>query len=172
MSVELHKQRAASSVACAVITVSDTRYADSDGSGKEICGRLETAGHRVVSYRIIPDDPERISAALRALTGDVAIDAVITSGGTGVAPRDNTFDVLERLLTRKLDGFGELFRSLSYAEIGSAAMLSRALGGLVGTTLVFSLPGSTAACRLGMEKLIVPELGHAAALANPNKWSC
>ncbi|RMF23021.1 MAG: MogA/MoaB family molybdenum cofactor biosynthesis protein [Deltaproteobacteria bacterium] len=170
MSVEEHKKEAAQSVACAVLTISDTRTLDDDASGEEIRKWLEDAGHRVAARRIIPDDVERISGALRALANDVTIDAVITSGGTGIAPRDNTHDVLEQLLTRRLDGFGELFRAISYEKIGSAAMLSRAIGGLIGTTVVFSLPGSPDACRLAMEKLIVPELGHLVALAHPNKW--
>lgn len=170
MSVEQHRREAAEGVACAVLTISDSRTLEDDRSGAEIGRRIEEAGHRVAARRVIPDDVGRISGALRALATDVTIDAVITNGGTGVAPRDNTHDVLEQLLTRRLEGFGELFRMLSYEKVGSAAMLSRAIGGLIGTTVVFALPGSPDACRLAMEKLIVPELGHLVALANPNKW--
>ncbi len=170
MSVEEHRQFEAKGVSCAVLTISDSRTAETDTSGDEIRRRLEEAGHNVASSRIIADDPDRISAAFRALANDVAIDAVVTTGGTGISPRDNTYDVLEQLLTKRLEGFGELFRWLSYQQIGSAAMLSRAIGGLIGTTVVFALPGSTEGCALAMEKLVIPELGHLVALANPNKW--
>ncbi|HXI03112.1 MAG TPA: MogA/MoaB family molybdenum cofactor biosynthesis protein, partial [Candidatus Saccharimonadales bacterium] len=142
------------------MTVSDTRTSGDDVSGREIRDRLEAAGHRVADYRIVPDDV----AAVRRLVTDLAatrgIDAILLSGGTGVAPRDGTFEAVSALLDRRLDGFGEIFRSLSYAEIGSRAMLSRAVAGLVGRTALFSMPGSPAAVRLAMEKLIVPELVH------------
>ena len=155
-----HESSAAQGISCAVVTVSDTRTPGDDVSGREIRDRLEAAGHRVADYRIVPDDV----AAVRRLVTDLAatrgIDAILLSGGTGVAPRDGTFEAVSALLDRRLDGFGEIFRSLSYAEIGSRAMLSRAVAGLVGRTALFSMPGSPAAVRLAMEKLIVPELVH------------
>ncbi len=146
----------------AVITVSDTRTTDDDSSGAEIIGILEGRGHRLAAYEIVPDDGARVvEAVARAAAG---ADAVILSGGTGIAPRDNTYEAVCGLLDKRLDGFGELFRMLSYREIGAAAMASRALGGVMGTTVVFALPGSTAACRLGTEELIAPELGHLTGL--------
>lgn len=152
-------------VHCAIVTVSDTRTAADDTSGAEIRARLEAAGHRVVDYTIVRDEPAEVRALVASYADRDDVDAVILSGGTGVAARDTTFEAVSSLLSKRLDGFGELFRALSYAEIGAAAMLSRAVAGLAGTTVVFSMPGSTAACRLAMEKLIVPQLGHVVALA-------
>ncbi len=162
-----HRKDDRRSVACAVITVSDTRTQDNDGSGSEIRRRLEEAGHRVAAYAIVPDEPDLVAAELRRLADDGAIEAVILNGGTGVAPRDNTYEAVCSVLTKPIDGFGELFRMLSWEEVGAMAMISRAVAGLVGTTAVFSVPGSTAACRLAMDKLIVPSLGHVVGLAAP-----
>ncbi len=169
MSVERHHRQAPASVTCAVLTVSDTRTLETDESGSLIVEALKTAGHKVAIRHIVADESERIAAAVRMLADDVLIDAVIVTGGTGIAPRDRTYEAVGAQLTTTIDGFGELFRMLSYQEVGAAAMLSRAVAGLVGTTVVFVLPGSTAACKLAMERLILPELTHAVALANPHR---
>jgi molybdenum cofactor biosynthesis protein B len=169
MSVKEHKKSAPRSVACAVLTVSDTRTADTDESGALIRALLERAGHRVTMSHIVPDDGERIVSLVRMMSTDAANDAIIVTGGTGLAPRDTTYEAVSRLFTRRIDGFGELFRFLSFQEIGAAAMLSRAVAGLIGTTVVFALPGSTSGVRLGLEKLILPELSHAVSLASPTR---
>ena len=145
---------------CLVITVSDSRTPETDRSGDKMAELLLGGGHLVTERILIPDEPDQIRSALKGALKNPEIDAVLTNGGTGIAPRDLTTDVVAELLDQPLDGFGELFRSLSFAEIGSAAMLSRAIGGIAGKTLVFSLPGSTKAVDLGMSKLVVPELGH------------
>jgi molybdenum cofactor biosynthesis protein B len=160
-----HRRDAAVSVPTAVITVSDTRTPETDRGGDTVAELLESAGHPVVSRQIVPDDPERIAAALEAQLGSDLARAVIFTGGTGVAPRDVTPESVEPLLERVVPGFGELFRTLSYEDIGSAALLSRALAGLARGRVVFVLPGSRGAVRLAMEKLILPEIGHLAAEA-------
>jgi molybdenum cofactor biosynthesis protein B len=170
VSVKAHQHSAPRRVSCAVLVVSDTRTSESDGSGALIRRCVEGAGHDVAVQRIIPDDGERIAFFVRSFADDSTVDAVIVTGGTGLAPRDNTTDAVTELFTRKIDGFGELFRVLSYQEIGPAAMLSRAVAGLINDTLLFALPGSPAACELALQKLILPELGHAVLLANPRKW--
>ena len=143
-----------------MLTVSDTRNPGTDTSGQRIKALLEAAGHRVVAYGILPDEADRIGARLDELVGDPAVEAVIVTGGTGLAPRDTTYEVIAGRLEKRIDGFGELFRMLSYQEIGPAAMLSRAVAGVAGGTIIASLPGSTAAVELAMQKLLVPELGH------------
>ncbi len=160
-----HRKSAIGSVTTAVISVTDTRTSESDTGGALVVSLLEKAGHSVASREIVPDDPERIEAALGAALSEPATRAVILTGGTGVAPRDVTPDSVEPLLDRELPGFGELFRWLSYQEIGAAALLSRALAGMAEGRVVFVLPGSRAAVRLAMEKLILPELGHLVAEA-------
>ncbi len=165
MGVHEHKGASARKVACAVVTISDTRTPESDDSGARVRALLEEAGHVVVSTQIIPDDREGIVACARQLAS-AAADAVVMTGGTGISPRDNTYEALNSILTRRIDGFGELFRYLSFEQIGAAAMLSRALAGVVDTTVFFALPGSTAACVLALERLILPELGHAVWLAS------
>lgn len=158
--VQEHRGQAPVSIACAVVTISDTRTPATDKSGTLIVEFLQGAGHRVVDRQIVPDEPDKISPLLMqyGLQGDV--DAVLLTGGTGISPRDRTFETICALLTKPLPGYGELFRVLSYQEIGAAAMLSRAVGGLLGNMIVLTMPGSTAAVRLAMEKLILPELGH------------
>jgi len=146
-------------VACAVITVSDTRTEDTDSSGARIRELIQAAGHGVVAYSILPDEPAIVRTRLVELIAD-SVEVLIVNGGTGLAPRDTTYEVVAALLDKRLDGFGELFRSLSYAEIGPAAMLSRAVAGVAGRTLIASLPGSTPAVELAMQKLLVPVLGH------------
>ena len=160
-----HRRDALRCVPIVVVTVSDTRTLETDTGGALVVEMLEAAGHSVVDRSIVADEPGAISGALEAVLAREDSRAVIFTGGTGVAPRDVTPDAIERQLTRVLPGFGELFRSLSYEEIGSAALLSRALAGLVDGRIVFVLPGSRGAVRLAMEKLILPEIGHLAAEA-------
>lgn len=145
-----------------VITASDTRTEANDESGKLIRESLVAAGHQVIHYEVLPDDPQRIGDAIRATLA--GLDGVIVNGGTGVAARDSTFEAVRGLLDKELEGFGELFRMLSYQEIGAAAFLSRALAGVSAGKIVISLPGSPAACRLALDKLLLPELGHIAYL--------
>jgi len=151
-------------VACAILTISDTRQPETDRSGQLMRDRLEGAGHRVVHYSILKDEPAAIAQTVRELCQQADIDAVLLSGGTGIAPRDTTYDAIERLLEKTLPGFGELFRSLSYAEIGSRAIGSRAVAGTYQSKLIFSLPGSSNAVRLALNALILPELVHLTTL--------
>jgi molybdenum cofactor biosynthesis protein B len=160
MSLKDHRDASPSSVPCLVLTVSDTRTRDTDTSGQLIGALLEAAGHTVVARELVPDDPIKVSEAIRAQLGRKHVRAVITTGGSGVTSRDNTYEAVTALFDKQLDGFGELFRMLSYEQIGAAAMLSRACAGVVTGCIVFVLPGSEAAVRLAMEKLILPELGH------------
>jgi len=155
-----HRASAPASVRCAVVTVSDTRTLDTDSSGHAIIELLRGAGHEVVDRRLLRDDPAAVRDAVADLIEQPDVQAVITTGGTGVALRDGTVEAVDGLLSRKLEGFGELFRMLSFAEIGAAAMLSRACAGTARDTVVFVLPGSEAAVRLAMTRLILPELGH------------
>ncbi len=143
-----------------MLTVSDSRTPETDSSGDAIVERLEGAGHRVAGRAIVPDEPGRIRAALVDAVARTEVDAAIVTGGTGVSPRDSTPEVVGELIDKPLAGFGELFRVLSFEEIGAAAMLSRALAGTVGRTAIFVTPGSSGAVRLAMERLILPELPH------------
>ncbi|HIK29433.1 MAG: MogA/MoaB family molybdenum cofactor biosynthesis protein [Oscillatoriaceae bacterium SKW80] len=147
-------------VNCAVVTVSDTRNPETDSSGQLIQQCIESAGHRVTAYTIVKDEPESIQALLQGYSEGTEIDVLIFNGGTGIAPRDTTYDALAGLLEKTLPGFGELFRFLSYQEIGTRAMASRACAGIYRNKLIFSLPGSPAAVKLAMEKLIIPEMVH------------
>jgi molybdenum cofactor biosynthesis protein B len=158
VSAPAHRKDAPASVRCFVLTISDTRTEATDASGSAIVELLTEAGHVVVGRRIVRDDPAAVRDTL--LSSLPASDVVITTGGTGITARDSTYEALSALLDKRLDGFGELFRMLSYAEIGAAAMLSRALGGSIGSAAVFALPGSEHAVRLAMNKLILPEVGH------------
>ena len=160
-----HRATAPAAVPTAVVTVSDTRTPETDTGGALVAELLEAAGHPVVERRIVPDDPAAIRDAVAALLRRDDVRAAVLTGGTGVAPRDVTPDTVEPLLDRVIPGFGELFRALSYEEIGSAALLSRALAGLASGRVVFVLPGSRGAVRLALERLVVPELGHLAAEA-------
>lgn len=155
-----HRQHGAAHVGCVVITCSDTRTPETDTSGAVIRRALEEHGHGVIGYYLIKDEPSEIQRILAQETEHDAVQAVIVNGGTGISRRDSTFEAIDRLLEKRLDGFGELFRYLSFKEIGSAAMLSRATAGLYRGRIIFSLPGSEAAVRLAMERLILPELGH------------
>ena len=143
-----------------MVTVSDTRTAVTDLGGKAIVELLTSVGHEVAAVEIVPDEPTQLRALLERMRDEATIDAVLITGGTGIAARDQTCEAVESLLTRSLPGFGELFRMLSYAEIGAAAMLSRATGGLMGRTIVLAMPGSPAGVELAMRKIILPQLAH------------
>ena len=155
-----HKGKAHRTVRCAVITLSDTRTEETDTSGRRIKDLLAEQGQPVVSYRILKDEPEQITAVVRALLAQSEVDAIITNGGTGIASRDTTFEAIQSLLEKEISGFGEMFRMLSYADIGASAMLTRATAGVANGKVIISLPGSTGAVELGMTKLVLPELGH------------
>ena len=157
VSTALHRKEAPSSVRCFVLTISDTRTTADDTSGNAIATALEGAGHVVTGRQIVKDDPAAVREAVQAAAD---VDAVITTGGTGIAARDGTYEALAGLFDKTIDGFGELFRVLSYEQVGSAAMMSRACAGTVGRIAVFALPGSEQAVRLALEKLILPEIGH------------
>src|SRR5688500_18987048 len=165
MSHQEHEQRAQAelphSIRCGVITISDTRTTETDTSGAAIRAALEAAGHAVTRYQLVKDEPEAIAALVRELS-DTGCQVILTNGGTGIARRDSTFESIDALIEKRLPGFGELFRMLSYADIGPAAMLSRATAGTIGRSAVFVLPGSEAAVRLALSRLIIPELGHIA----------
>jgi molybdenum cofactor biosynthesis protein B len=152
-----------------VVTVSDTRTLETDTGGARVAELLAGGGHLVALREIVPDEPDAIAAALRRVLSRDDVQAVIFTGGTGVAPRDVTPDTVEPLLDRVVPGFGELFRMLSYQDVGSAALLSRALGGLAAGRAVFVLPGSRGAVQLAMEKLVLPELGHLVAEAGKTR---
>src|SRR5437870_6273815 len=160
MGAQEHHAKAKRAVVCAVLTVSDTRTPETDANGTCIQALLEQAGHRVASYAVLPDEAERVRAHVEGLLGDPEVDAVILNGGTGLAPRDRTYEAIVDLFEKRLDGFGELFRMLSYEHVGAAAMLSRAAAGVARGKVVAALPGATAAVDLAMTKLLLPELGH------------
>ncbi len=158
--VREHKAQALASLNLAVVTVSDTRTLETDTSGALIVELATEAGHQVRARAIVPDDPEQMSPLLRRFADDPELHAILLTGGTGVSARDQTFETVSSMLTKPLPGYGELFRMLSYAEIGSACMLSRAVGGLIERVAVFVMPGSRAAVQLAMTKIILPELPH------------
>ncbi len=160
MGVADHKHHAPRSSRVFVVTVSDSRTEATDTSGRLAQELLTAAGHTIAGYRVLKDEPAEVAALVARIADEKLADVVITSGGTGISRRDSTYEAIAGLLDKRLDGFGELFRTLSYQEIGPAAMLSRAVGGLHGGLVVFAVPGSTAAVRLALEKLILPELGH------------
>ena len=161
MAYEQHVKDAGSIVArCAVVTLSDTRTESTDKSGRRIRELLEAEGHRLVHYQLIRDDPGPLDDLLGALLARADVDVVLTNGGTGISRRDRTVEVIERRLDQSLPGFGELFRMLSWDQIGSGAMLSRAVGGVANGKPVFAMPGSTAAVELAMTRLVLPELRH------------
>ena len=158
MSAHEHEKHARKDLKVGVITASDSRTPETDESGKLIRSLLENAGHRVDYYEILPDDGEKISAAV--VNNLENLDAIVVNGGTGITARDNTTEVVKSILDKELEGFGELFRMLSFNEIGAAAMMSRAIAGVRRGKFVAALPGSPDACRLAMEKLLIPQLGH------------
>lgn len=155
-----HRQKAPGKVSCAVITVSDTRTLENDKSGQTAVDALEADGHLVAHRAIVPDDPTEMHQLVTSLVALDEVEAILLTGGTGIAVRDQTPETLTKLFTKALPGYGELLRMLSYEEIGPAAMLSRACGGMIDDTLVLMMPGSTPAVRLALDKLILPELSH------------
>ena len=159
-SVHEHQTGSPSSISCLVITCSDTRTPETDTSGAAIMASLQANGHRVAGYHIVKDDPETIRKLIQRGAQDSAVQAIIINGGTGISRRDSTFEAVDGLLEKRLDGFGEIFRALSFQEIGAAAIMSRATAGLYRDRVVISIPGSEKAVRLAMEQLILKELGH------------
>ena len=159
-SARQHRESAPETVRVAVLTISDTRTPETDTGGDIAQESMRGAGHEVVAREIVRDEAASIRNTLVDLLARSDVDAVVTTGGTGISARDTTYEVVERMIEKRLDGFGELFRMLSYEEIGAAAVLSRAVAGAVGSKLVASLPGSRNAVKLGMEKLLVPEIAH------------
>lgn len=155
-----HKEQAPARVGCMVITCSDTRTPETDTSGWLIRKELEGAGHEVVAYHLVKDEPKLITALIQQAARNKHIQAVLINGGTGISRRDSTFEAVDALLEKRLVGFGEIFRYLTYQDIGSAAIMSRATAGLYKNRIVISTPGSEGAVRLAMEKLVLPELGH------------
>lgn len=161
MSTQEHKQQAPKKVKCKIITVSDTRNEETDKSGKLMIELLEQSGHEIVDYVIVKDEREPIREAIEKGCSREDIDVILTNGGTGIAKRDVTIETVQAMLDKEMVGFGELFRMLSYQEdIGSAAILSRAIAGVISDKAVFSTPGSSGAVKLAMNKLILPEIGH------------
>jgi molybdenum cofactor biosynthesis protein B len=158
VSTEEHRRNAPVSVTCFVLSISDTRTAADDTSGDAIAGLLAKHGHVIAGRTLVKDEPAAVQHAIRSNLASAQV--VITTGGTGITSRDSTYEAISQLLEKRIDGFGELFRTLSFAEVGAAAMLSRACAGTVGTTALFSLPGSEHAVRLAMTRLILPEIGH------------
>jgi molybdenum cofactor biosynthesis protein B len=166
MGVVEHKRQAPASVRCYVLTISDTRTEETDTGGRAIREILHAAGHQLAGRAIVRDDPDLVRNAIERQLANPDVQVIITTGGTGIAARDSTYEAVSGLLTKRLDGFGELFRMLSFQQIGPAAMLSRACAGLVAGRIVAALPGSEAAVRLAMEQLLIPELGHLVHEAN------
>ena len=162
MSVAQHRARSPVSVPCFVVTISDTRTLETETSGRAIAELLTAAGHSVAGRTVVKDEPTEVRRVVTEAVKSGTARAVITTGGTGLAKRDSTYEALISLFDKRIDGFGELFRMLSYDQIGSAAMLSRATAGIAGACAIFLLPGSEAAVRLAMDRLILPELGHIA----------
>ncbi len=160
MSHAEHRQAAPGVIRCHVITISDTRTDETDIGGRTVVDLLTGDGHEVLGKSIVPDDPERVREAVEAQLANVDVQVVVTTGGTGISSRDQTYEAVNGLLDKRIDGFGELFRALSYEEIGTAAMLSRALAGTARGKVLISIPGSVNAVRLAVTRLILPEIGH------------
>lgn len=160
MSLEQHRSSAPQRLRFAVITISDTRDVATDRGGPYLVERLEGAGHQVTRREIVRDERESIASTVRAVAADAEVDLVLTTGGTGIAPRDVTYDTLVELFDSEIPGFGELFRMLSFQQIGAAAMLSRAVGGVLGGKVVLALPGSPKALALAMDEIVLREAAH------------
>ena len=160
MPYEDHIQEAQEPVTCAVLKISDTRTEAEDKSGKIIHELLEKEGHSVGFYKVVKDEADQIRELIKEIASQESCQVILTNGGTGIAARDTTYEAVTGLLEKRLDGFGEVFRFLSWEEIGSGAMLSRAVAGVYKDTMIFCMPGSSGAVRLAMEKLICPELSH------------
>jgi molybdenum cofactor biosynthesis protein B len=165
MGVHEHRARGPAQITVSLVTVSDTRTPETDTSGRRMRELFEAAGHVVAELTIVRDEPALVRERVEGQLARTAVDAVITSGGTGIAPRDTTYEALVGLIDKRIDGFGELFRMLSFREIGSAAMLSRAVAGVARGRILACLPGSTAAVELGLRELLLPELPHMVHLA-------
>jgi molybdenum cofactor biosynthesis protein B len=155
-----HKEKAPDRVRCYVLSVSDTRTEENDFGGQLVKELLKDNFHRVVGYSIVKDDKAKIQTAVKKLAADDRVEIILVSGGTGISPRDVTVEALEEIFDKKIDGFGQVFRSLSYAEVGSAAILSRATAGVIERKVVVSMPGALEAVRLAMIDILLPELGH------------
>lgn len=160
MSHQEHKHKAPQNIKCAVLTISDTRTEQDDESGKLIRQKLNQEDHQVLSYSILKDDADSIRSAVSELLEQTEIQVIITTGGTGVSQRDVTVETVSPILDKELDGFGELFRQLSFQEIGTASIMSRAIAGVVGGKVILCLPGSVGAVTTAMDKIILPEIGH------------
>jgi len=160
VSVQDHKSHAPTAVSCFVLTVSDTRTEANDTGGQAIRELLQSGGHTVTGHAIVRDDPDAVTSTVTGRLADARTQVIVTTGGTGITSRDGTFEAIDRLFDKRLTGFGELFRMLSYEQIGPAAMMSRAIAGTAQGKAIFVLPGSPDAVRLAMTKLILPELGH------------
>jgi molybdenum cofactor biosynthesis protein B len=159
-AVTEHRADAPKALGLAVMTVSDTRTMETDTSGALIVALAEAVGHRILERVIVPDEPDRMTPLIRDFAARDELHAILITGGTGISPRDRTYETVAALLTKPLTGYGELFRMLSYAEIGPACILSRAVGGLIERSVVLVMPGSRAAVELAMNKIILPELPH------------
>ena len=155
-----HKSHAPFSIGCVVITCSDTRTTETDTSGHRIMHMLKEAGHSVIAYHLVKDEPAKIKARIKAAVADKKVQAIIVNGGTGISRRDSTFEAVDAMLEKRLVGFGEIFRYLTYQDIGSPAIMTRATAGIIKGRVLFSTPGSENAVKMAMEKLILPELGH------------
>ncbi|MBI5667566.1 MAG: MogA/MoaB family molybdenum cofactor biosynthesis protein [Chloroflexi bacterium] len=163
MGAQEHREKAGHGpVTVAIVTVSDTRTPDTDQNRQYIEARMAELGHVVAAYRLIKDEPDQVAAVLDELAAMPGVQLILFNGGTGISPRDTTYDVVSRMLEKTLPGFGELFRLLSFQEVGAAAMFSRATAGVYRGTLVFSMPGSPNAVQVALEKLIIPEINHLA----------
>ena len=160
MGYKEHKEKAPASVNCAVLTISDTRTEQDDEAGRIIRQKLSDSGHRVISYYILKDEANPIEKKIHELLREEELQVIITNGGTGVSRRDITVETVSPILEKKLDGFGELFRSLTYQEIGTGSIMSRALAGVAGGKVIICLPGSPEAINLAMDRIILPEIGH------------
>jgi molybdenum cofactor biosynthesis protein B len=160
MSYKEHKDKSPKTVTCAVLIISDSRTEDTDESGKLIKQRLSENGHRVLAYAILKNDADTIRGKMEELLGQEELQVIITSGGTGASHRDVTVETVSPILEKKLDGFGELFRSLSYQEIGTASIMSRAIAGIARDKIIICIPGSLGAAELSIDKIILPEIGH------------
>ncbi len=160
MSYKEHKEKSPRTVTCAVLVISDSRTEETDESGKLLREKLGESGHQVTDYAILKNDSEAIKRKIKELLAQGELQVIITSGGTGVSHRDVTVETITTMLEKKLEGFGELFRSLSYQEIGTASIMSRAIAGVAGGKIIICIPGSLGAARLAIEKIILPEIGH------------
>ncbi len=160
MGYQEHKHKSPKSVSCAVLTISDTRTERDDESGRLLVKKLSENGHRVIVYCILKNEPDSIKKKIYELLKEEELQVIIATGGTGVSRRDITVETIYPILEKKLDGFGELFRSLTYSEIGTGSIMSRATAGVVGGKVIICLPGSLGAAKLAMDKIILPEIGH------------